>query len=174
MDVNIEITATTVSIVAATISFVSMCCSIRNSYVSKKNLDIQTQKYEESKPNFKVNTLCSEAMNYISQNKVVLRFFVLFTNLSDKGTSIKTVKLRVIGESNNLILFPVVKDDLISSGENLGPNHSNKGWIEFELNGDDYKNLRIVKYELEITDIYENVETDTTVALIEEVINDEQ
>lgn len=174
MEINIEITATTVSVIAAMISFVSMCCAIRNANISKKNIDLQIKKYEESKPNFKVSTLHSEAKNYISQDKVVLRFFVLFTNLSDKGTSIKNVRLRVIGEENNLILIPTVKEQLISSGENLGANHSNKGWIEFELNGKDYKNLKIIKYELEITDIYDNTETDITINIMEEVIRDEK
>lgn len=174
MGINIEITASTVSVAAAAISFVSMCCAIRNASVSKKNLELQTKKYEESKPNFKVNTLHCEAKNYISQNKVVLKFFVLFTNLSDKGTSLKSVKLRVIGETNNLILSSIAKENLISSGENLGPNHSNKGWIEFELNGKDYKDLKIIKYELEITDIYDNKEIDTTINLMEEVIKDEE
>ena len=162
MGIDIEITASTVSVAAAAISFVSMCCAIRNASVSKKNLELQTKKYEESKPNF------------ISQNKVVLKFFVLFTNLSDKGTSLKSVKLRVIGETNNLILSSIAKENLISSGENLGPNHSNKGWIEFELNGKDYKDLKIIKYELEITDIYDNKEIDTTINLMEEVIEDEE
>ena len=37
MEINIEITATTVSVIAAMISFVSMCCAIRNANISKKN-----------------------------------------------------------------------------------------------------------------------------------------
>lgn len=36
MEINIEITATTVSVIAAMISFVSMCCAIRNANISKK------------------------------------------------------------------------------------------------------------------------------------------
>ena len=174
MEINIEITATTVSVIAAVVSFVSMCCSIHNAKTSNKNLELQMKKYEESKPNFKINTLHSEAKNFISQNRVVLRFFVLFTNLSDKGTSLKNIKLRIIGETNNLILQPVRRENLISNGENLGANHSNKGWIEFEINGNDYKNLKIIRYELEITDIYDNTESDTTINLREEVIENEE
>ena len=174
MEINIEITATTVSVIAAVVYFVSMCCSIHNAKTSNKNLELQMKKYEESKPNFKINTLHSEAKNFISQNRVVLRFFVLFTNLSDKGTSLKNIKLRIIGETNNLILQPVRRENLISNGENLGANHSNKGWIEFEINGNDYKNLKIIRYELEITDIYDNTESDTTINLMEEVIENEE
>ena len=174
MEVNIKITATTVSVIAAAISFISMCCSIRNARISKKNLELQIKKYEESKLIFKVNILHSEAKNFISENSVLLRFFVLFTNLSDKGTSLRNIKLRIFGETNNIILPSVVGENLISNGENLGANHSNKGWIEFEINGNDYKNLKIIRYELDITDIYDNVETDVAINIMEEVINDEK
>ena len=116
MEINIEITATTVSVIAAAISFVSMCCAIRNAKTSKKNLELQMKKYEESKPNFKVNILHSEAKNFISENRVLLRFFVLFTNLSDKGTSIKNIKLRVFGETNNIVLASVAGENLKLTG----------------------------------------------------------
>ena len=135
---------------------------------------MQSKKYDDSKPNFKISILSAEAKNNISDNKVTLRFFVLFTNLSDKGTSLKNIKLRIIGEKNNLILLPNIKDKFISCGENLVANHSNKGWLEFELTGTDYKELNIVKYELEITDIYGNTEFDTAITLTEEVIENEE
>lgn len=173
MEINIDFTASTVSCIAAAISFVSMCCAIRNAKISKGNYDLQVKKYNESKPNFRISILMSKAENHISQNKVLLKLFVLFTNLSDKGTSLKNIKLRIIGETNNLVLLPNDKDQFISCGENLGANHSSKGWLEFELTDTDYKNLKIIKYELEITDIYDNTETDTVVNISEEVIENE-
>ena len=173
MNINIEFTASTISCIAAAISFVSMCCAIRNAKISKKNYDLQVKKYNESKPNFKISILMSKAENHISQNKVLLKLFVLFTNLSDKGTSLKNIKLRIIGETNNLILIPNHKEDFIGCGENLGANHSNKGWLEFELTDSDYKSLKIIRYELEITDIYDHTESDTIVNITEEVVENE-
>ena len=99
---------------------------------------------------------------------------MLFTNLSDKGTSLKNIKLRIIGETNNLILIPIEKDGAISCGENLGANHAKKGWLEFELNGDVYKELRIIKYKLEVTDIYDNTECDEVIYVMEEVVENEK
>lgn len=172
MNINIEITATSVSIVSACIAFIAMIVSVVNASLSRKNYKLQLKKYNDGKPNFRINdVLNSYAKNDKTQDIVNLFFFMIISNLSDKNMEINKFRLKVIGENDEIILLPVLQESYFFDGENIQANNSSKKWIRFDIPREHYENLKIIKYALEISDLYGNTDDFTVIYLREELKN---
>ena len=172
---KIIITASIVTAISALISFVSMLISLRQANISKKNLNIQEKIYNESRPNFRITDILD---SYCISNKLdditKMMFYPLITNLSDKPMVIEKIRLKVVGENDEITLTPIIEEPYIHDGYNISPNSSISQWVCFEIKNNVEKNLKIIKYILIIEDAYKNADTRTVIWLKEMVNTDEK
>ena len=103
-----------------------------------------------------------------------MMFYPLITNLSNKPMVIEKIRLKVVGENEEITLTPVIEDPYMHDGYNISPNNSISQWVCFEIKNDVEKKLKIIKYILIIEDAYKNADTRTVIWLKEMVNTDEK
>lgn len=154
---NIIINADVVAIIGACISFGSMLIALTSAIISGHNLKLQKNIYNERKPNLRMNELIeSYAIYDDSDNTVKLMFYPLIMNMSSKPTILEKIRLELIGEENTLVLCPSISELYINDGHNIAGNSADTNWICFEVNQDTYKNLKLIKHDLVVEDVFHN------------------
>lgn len=172
---EIIITASVVAIIGAIISFISMLISLKQAHTSKKNLNLQEKIYNESRPNFRIaDILDSYSISNRADDTTKMMFYPLITNLSDKPMTIEKIRLKVVGENDEITLTPVIEDSYMYDGYNISANNSMSQWVCFEIKNNIQKTLKIIKYILIIEDAYKNADTKTVIWLKEVVNTDEK
>ena len=158
---NITINADTISIVSACIALGSMVAAVSGAIISSKNLKLQKDIYNESKPNFKMQDVLESYVIYDdSRNIVKFMFYPLIINTSTKTLILEKIRLQLVGEDNkNIILRPVINDKYINDGHSVSGNSADTNWICFELDKNAYKDIRIIKHKLSIEDTFNNTQT---------------
>ena len=63
--------------------------------------------------------------------------------------TINQIRLRVRGESLELIVRPTLAGSSLNSGDNIEGNHSMRNWVQFDLSRQQYLNLGILDYTIE-------------------------
>ena len=171
---NIEINADIVSIVSAGISFLAMVITLSSAVISKRNLKLQQKIYDEGKPNYKISSIVeSYAIYDDKQNIVRLMFYPLITNMSSKPMTIEKIRLHLIGETETMVLTPLISDTYIHDGHNIPANSSDTRWLCFEVDQKLYKNLKIIKHKLVVEDVYGITEAIST-SWIRELVSENE
>ena len=172
MEITININADTVSVIAAVIAFLSMIISWRQARISKKSLKMESAIFNDRKPNSTFDSIVDcYCINDERDNNVHLRFLILLTNRSDRPMTINQIRLRIRGESLELIVRPILADDFLNSGDNIEGNHSMRNWVQFDLPRHQYLDLGILDYTIELQDAHGNLQKNTAIFLREEVRN---
>lgn len=162
-----------ISATSALIALIAMGVTVWQTIINKKIFNLEKKKFEEEKPNFEIIDYFDSKAIINNSKKITLKFFLVIANRSIKNTTIKNIYLRVIGEEKNIILTPINKPGLLFIGDNIDGNQSVQKWVEFEIESDNYYNLDIIEYKLEIEDINKNKHYKTIIYLEEEVKCDE-
>lgn len=164
-----------ISIISAIISFIAMCIAIWQAIEAKKSRLINEKIYKEGQPCFQIiDSFDSRVIINNNSKKVILKFWIVISNLSNNNMTIKSVKLRVIGEEKNIILTPTNKKGLLFIGDNIGSKNSITKCAEFEIDKKIYYEMDIIEYVLEIEDMANNTQNIKIICLNEEVIQNEQ
>ena len=83
--------------------------------------------------------------------------------------TINQIRLRIRGESLELIVRPTLAGDFLNSGDNIEGNHSMRNWVQFDLPRQQYLDLDILDYTIELQDAHGNIQQNTAIFLREEV-----
>lgn len=167
---TININADILSIIGAIIALLSAAFAWRQGSIAKKSLKMEAAIFKDRNPNFTFDSIIDcYAINNKREDNVHLRFFILLTNRSDRPMSINRTRLRIRGEDLEIIVNPVLLDNSVSSGDNIEGNHSLKQWIQFDLPRQQYSNLGILDYTIEVQDAHGNRQENTVIILREEV-----
>ena len=172
MDITININADVISIIGAVVAFLSMIISWRQAHIAKKSLKMEAAIFNDRKPNFTFDSIVdSYCINDKNEDDVHLRFLILLTNRSDRPMTINQIRLRVRGESLELIVRPTLADSSLNGGDNIEGNHSMRNWVQFDLPRQQYLNLGILDYTIEVQDAHGNLHKNSAIFLREEVRN---
>lgn len=175
MKITININADTVSVISAVVAFLSMIISWRQAHISKKSLKMESEIFNDRKPNFTFDSIVDcYCINDKKDDNVHLRFLILLTNRSDRPMTINQIRLRIRGESLELIVRPTLAGDSLNSGDNIEGNHSMRSWVQFNLPRQQYLELDILDYTIEVQDAHGNLQKNTAIFLREEVRNYEE
>lgn len=175
MNITININADTIAVMSAVIALVAMIISWRQAHLAKQSLMMDKEIFNGRKPNFTFDSIVDcYAIHDNEKENVQLRFLVLITNRSDRPMTINQIILKIRGESLELVIHPTLTDDGINSGTNIEGNHSMRGWIQFELPRQQYFDLGILDYTIEIRDPHGNLQKNSAIFLKEEVRNHEE
>lgn len=175
MGITININADTIAVIAAVVAFLSMIISWRQAHIARKSLKMETEVFNDRKPNFTFDTI-ADCYSIIDkkQEYVHLHFLILLTNRSDRTMTISKICLRIRGESLEMIVLPTLTKDSLNCGDNIEGNHSKRCWVQFDLLHEQYRDLGILDYTIEVTDAYGNVQKNSAIFLREEVRNYEE
>lgn len=146
-----------------------MIVTLWQAVISKKTYNLEKSRREEEKPNFKIINLVDSKAVIGANDKVQLQYYLVVSNLSNKDMTIKDIRLRVVGEEKTIVLTPINKAEMLSVGDNIECNKSIQKWVEFDIGKDAYYNLKIIKFVVEIEDIYSNKQDATIIYMNEEV-----
>ena len=172
MNITININADIISVIGAVVAFLSMIISCRQAHIAKKSLKMETVIFNDRKPNFTFDAIVDcYCINDKNEDDVHLRFLILLTNRSDRPMTINQIRLRVRGESLELIVRPTLADSSLNSGDNIEGNHSMRNWVQFDLPRQQYLNLGILDYTVEVQDAHGNPQKSSAIFLREEVYN---
>lgn len=160
--------STCIAVFSAIVSVIAMLVTLWQTIITKKTYNIEKKRRQEEQPNFKVNSLNSKAIVKLDE-KVSLKYYIVISNLSNRDMTIKSIKLRIIGEENMVVLEPNNMEGFIYIGENIQCNKSIHNWVEFELTKSLYYDLKILKFIIEIEDVYGNKQDETIIYMNEEV-----
>lgn len=157
-----------VAVFSAGVSVIAMFITLWQAILANKTYSLEKKKREDGQPNFKIDSMKSKAIIGVGET-VRLTYYVVISNLSDKDMTIKDVSLRIIGEEKMIVLKPKNAGESIYIGDNIQCNKSLHNWIEFKITKDLYYDLGILKFIIEIKDIYENKQDTTIIYMDEEV-----
>lgn len=158
-----------ISIVSAVIAVISALFALRQCQLAKRTYKLQKEEYEARKVNYKIQDIREAFLHEDRDNGKVYYFFKIdLVNLSDKGTAIKKVKLRlkddegeelIVNYSENVLIKSELKR--LSIPLNIDAQSSLSGWVVFEVKLgvlDTFKvSTHIVRVE-DIHDIYSEIE----------------
>lgn len=171
---NIIINADIVAIVGAVIAFGSMIVSIISAIISGRNLKLEHNIYNETRPNFEMNEVLDSYVVYDdSHNIVKFLFYPLIINMSSKSMVIAKIYLELIGEDKTILLRPIIDERYINEGYSISANSADTKWVCFEINQETYKNLKMLRHNLTIEDAYQNKQT-ISMSWIKEVVTENE
>lgn len=172
MDITININANTISVISAVVAFFSMIFSWKQAHIARKSLNMETAFFNDRKPNFTFDSIVDGyCINDKNEKDVHLRFLILLTNRSDRPMTINQIRLKLRGESLELIVRPSLTDSRLNSGDNIEGNHSMRNWVQFDLPRQQYLNLGILDYTIVVQDGHGNLQKKSAIFLREEVRN---
>ena len=170
MEITVNINADTIAIIAAVIAFLSMVVSCHQAHIAKASLKMEAEVFNDRKPKFSFDSIVDcYVINDKREENVHLRFLILLTNRSDRPMTISKIWLKIRGEVLEMIVNPVLWDDFINNGENIEGNHSMRKWVQFDLPRQQYLNLDILDYTIEVQDAHGNLQKNSAIFLREEV-----
>ncbi len=158
-----------ISAISALISVIAMLVTLWQTIISKKSYNLEKQKCNEDKPNFKIISPIDSKAIIDKGEKVKLQYYLVVTNLSNKDMTIDKISLNVIGEEKSVVLLPTNKSSMLFVGDNIECNKSIQKWVEFEISKELYYNLKIIKFVIEIEDVFKNKRDTTIIYMNEEV-----
>lgn len=153
----------TISIVSAVIAVISALFALRQCQLAKRTYKLQKEEYEAGKVNYKIQDI-KEAFLYENRDneKVYYFFRIDLVNLSDKGTSIKKVKLRLIDDEGEELIVNYSEDMLIKSELkrlsiplNIEGQSSLSGWVMFEVKQSILKTFKVSTHIVRVEDIHD-------------------
>ena len=162
-----------IAVFSAVVSVIAMFITLWQAVLAKKTYNLEKKRLEEEKPNFRISVLNSKAI-IKKDEKVQLKYYIVIHNLSNKDMTIKDIKLRIIGEEKMVVLKPNNVDGCIYIGDNIESNKSFHDWVEFELTKSLYSDLDILKFIIEIEDVYGNKQDEIVIYMNEEVYENVQ
>lgn len=167
---DITINADMISVIAAAVAFLSMLITLRQAHIAKKSLKMETAIFNDRKPNFTFDSIVEcYCINDKNEDNVHLRFLIILTNRSDRPMAINQIRLKIRGESGELIVRPTLTGNFLNNGDNIEGGHSIRSWIQFDLPRQQYLNLDILDYTIEVLDAHGNLQEKGAIYLREEV-----
>lgn len=175
MNITIQIDADTISIVSAVIAFLSMIIACHQTRLAKKSLKMEKEIFNDRKPNYSFDSIVDcYAINDMKEADVHLYFLIMLTNRSDRPMSIHRVSLVIRGESHVMKIQPKLSADSMSIADNIDGNHTMRKWVQFDLPREQYLNLDILDYTIEVQDAHGSLRKNSTIFLREEVYAHEE
>lgn len=158
-----------ISTISAVIAVIAMLVTLWQTIISKKLYDLEKQKIKKDKPNFKIILPINSKAIISNDKNVKLQYYIVITNLSNKDMTINNITLSVVGEEKTTVLLPNHKSSMLFVGDNIECNKSIQKWVEFEISKELYYNLKIIKFVLEIEDVFSNKRDATIIYMNEEI-----
>ena len=170
---QITINADFVSILSAIVAIIAMFISVSQTRIARNALRLSEAQEEQRKPNFEFSDILDcYVVNNLSDDFVHFHFYVFFTNLSDKPMVVKNLTLTITGDSNSIILQPVVSSSNSPVGLSISANQSVTEWIHFDLLREQYHSLKILNHIISIEDSFGNKREKAAIFIREELIKD--
>lgn len=168
-DINISVCGA-ISI-GGIISVLAMLAAVKQANLAKGSLKLSKKIYNDGKPKFEFNDILDSCIiNNLDEDIVHAKFLVLITNYSDKSMVIKDLRLRLVGEAKEVILYPVFQDQMPFCGENIAAHSAINKWIQFDIKREIYKSTKIIKYTLVARDSFNNISEKSAICTREEIL----
>lgn len=160
------------SAAAAVAAIIGVPIMIFQAFDGRKGRKLQEAQVRAQNPDFEIGDILESYMiQGDDSHAVVINLFVLITNRSDKPLTLRKIRLRLVGESREVTILPIISAGCIHDGYNVAPNSSATEWIRFSVGNRQHRDLRILEYVLVLTDVYGNTEERTMVYMREVVDN---
>lgn len=168
-----------VAIISAIIALLSAIFAFWQARIAKKTFKLQKAMYEEGKVNFAIQDIENCFLyDKNGEDKVYYFFKIVFSNLSDKPTSISKIQLSLSQNNTDALIVTcttnlLIQPDLLrlSIPNNIEPHSSNSGWIIFEISRQVYRTIDIDTHYIIATDIHGVTVRREEISVREEVVD---